>query len=82
MQLLGDWVHQFASATGMVLDAGRRVLVYSGKDDYICNYLGGAEWTNVTQWKQQVVNNCYRCGFQSELNDCFCSVGFTIYPQK
>ena len=51
---MGDWVHQFASATGMVLDAGRRVLVYNGKDDYICNYLGGAGWTNVTQWKQQV----------------------------
>ena len=54
MQLLGEWVHQFASATGMVLDAGRRVLVYNGKDDYICNYLGGAGWTNVTKWKEQV----------------------------
>ena len=56
LQLLGDWVHQFASATGTVLDAGRRVVVYSGKDDYICNYIGGAEWTNVTQWKEQVSN--------------------------
>ena len=48
MQLLSDWVHQFASATGMVLDAGRKVMVYNGKCDYVCNYLGGAEWTNVT----------------------------------
>ena len=36
-----------------VLDAGRRVVVYSGKEDYICNYLGGFEWTNSTQWKGQ-----------------------------
>ena len=54
LQLLGDWVHQFASATGMVLEAGRRVVVYSGKDDYICNYIGGEGWTNITQWKGQV----------------------------
>ena len=52
--MLGDWVHQFASATGSVLDAGRRVVVYNGKDDYICNYIGGEGWTNVTQWKEQV----------------------------
>ena len=52
--MLGDWVHQFATATGVVLEAGRRVVVYSGKEDYICNYIGGEEWTNVTQWKQQV----------------------------
>lgn len=49
--MLGDWIKEFASATGRVLDAGRRVVVYSGKEDYICNYLGGSEWTNVTQWK-------------------------------
>ena len=52
--MLGDWVHQFASATGSVLDSGRRVVVYNGKDDYICNYVGGEGWTNVTQWKEQV----------------------------
>lgn len=54
LQLLGDWVHEFASATAKVLDSGRRVLVYSGKEDYICNYLGGIEWTNATKWSQQV----------------------------
>ncbi|XP_064395580.1 serine carboxypeptidase S10 family member 1-like [Halichondria panicea] len=51
--LLGDWIKDFKSATGKVLDQGRRVVVYSGKEDYICNYLGGSEWTNVTQWKNQ-----------------------------
>ena len=28
-------------------------MVYSGKEDYICNYMGGYEWTNITQWKGQ-----------------------------
>ncbi len=53
MQLLGDWIKDFKSATGYILDQGRRVVVYSGKEDYICNYLGGSEWTNVTKWKNQ-----------------------------
>lgn len=34
-------MHEFASSVGKVLDSGRRVMVYSGKEDYICNYLGG-----------------------------------------
>ncbi len=29
------------------------MVVYSGKEDYICNYLGGAAWTNATKWKGQ-----------------------------
>lgn len=51
--LLGNWVHEFANATGAVLNAGRRVVVYSGKNDFICNYIGGSEWTNATRWNQQ-----------------------------
>ncbi len=61
LQLLGDWVHQFASAVGKVLDSGRRVMVYSGKEDYICNYVGGAEWTNATKWKQEVCVCVHMC---------------------
>ncbi len=41
-------------ATGIVLDAGKRVVAYNGKEDYICNYIGGEGWTNITQWKEQV----------------------------
>ncbi len=51
--MLADWVKDFKGATGMVLDQGRKVVVYSGKEDYICNYLGGVGWTNVTTWKNQ-----------------------------
>ena len=31
-------------------------MVYSGKEDYICNYVGGMEWTNATKWSQQVTS--------------------------
>lgn len=27
--------------------------MYSGKEDFICNYLGGAGWTNATDWKNK-----------------------------
>ena len=47
-------MHSFQGATAIVLSHGRRVTVYSGKDDYICNYLGGKEWANSTQWSGQV----------------------------
>jgi carboxypeptidase C (cathepsin A) len=29
------------------------VVVYSGKDDFICNYLGGKEWVESTKWSGQ-----------------------------
>ncbi len=51
--MLGDWIKDFKSAAGFILDQGRRVVVYSGKEDYICNYVGGSEWTNATKWKNQ-----------------------------
>ena len=54
VQLLADWVHSFQSAAGTVLSHGRRVVVYSGKDDFICNYLGGQAWINSTQWNDEV----------------------------
>ena len=51
--LLGDWIKEFQNAVSKVLHNGRRVLVYSGKEDYICNYFGGLEWTNTTKWDGQ-----------------------------
>ena len=29
------------------------MVVYSGKDDFICNYLGGKEWVESTKWSGQ-----------------------------
>ena len=48
--LIHDWIQQFQSDVKAILEANRRVLVYSGKEDFICNYLGGLEWTNTTDW--------------------------------
>ena len=48
--LLSDWIKEFKDAVSTVLGQGRRVLVYSGKEDFICNYLGGQEWVNATKW--------------------------------
>ena len=54
-QLLGDWVHSFQSAAATVLSHNVSVAVYSGKRDYICNYLGGKSWTENTNWSGQVL---------------------------
>lgn len=54
LQLVGDWVKDFQNATAMVLDLKTRVVVYSGKEDFICNYIGGEEWVNSTKWSGQV----------------------------
>jgi carboxypeptidase C (cathepsin A) len=51
--LIGDWIHAFQDAVKGVLTSGRRVLVYSGKDDFVCNYMGGLEWTRATPWAGQ-----------------------------
>lgn len=53
LALIDDWVHEFKDAVSVVLGGGRRVMVYSGKEDYICNYLGGLEWANATKWTGQ-----------------------------
>ena len=53
MFLIDDWIHEFQDAVSTVLNSKRRVLVYSGNKDYICNYLGGLEWTTSTKWASQ-----------------------------
>ena len=37
LALVNDWVHEFKDAVSTVLSNGRRVMVYSRKEDYICN---------------------------------------------
>jgi carboxypeptidase C (cathepsin A) len=48
--LLGDWIDSFQQDVAVVLARHRRVLVYSGNEDYICNYIGGQEWTYNMTW--------------------------------
>eukprot|EP01104_Vermistella_antarctica_P005996 TRINITY_DN16730_c0_g1_i1.p1 TRINITY_DN16730_c0_g1~~TRINITY_DN16730_c0_g1_i1.p1 ORF type:complete len:443 (-),score=137.95 TRINITY_DN16730_c0_g1_i1:184-1425(-) len=52
-----DTLESFATDVPTVLDAGQRVLVYSGMLDLICNYFGGAEWLSQTAWSGQSAFN-------------------------
>ena len=48
--LLGDWMKEFETDVALTLEKGVKVLVYSGKVDYICNYKGGLAWTSAMNW--------------------------------
>jgi len=48
--MAGDHVTNMALKIPAVLEAGKRVLVYSGALDYICNWRGGQAWTHALQW--------------------------------
>ena len=37
--LLSDWIKEFKDAVSTILSQDKRVLVYSGKEKFICNYL-------------------------------------------
>ena len=48
--LLMDEVKDYHADVAFTLAQGVQVLVYSGKDDFICNYLGGKAWTESLEW--------------------------------
>lgn len=50
--LLGDWmVNLLPQVADMLDNTDLQVLVYSGDQDFICNWRGGEAWTNNTTWK-------------------------------
>jgi len=55
--MLGDWVGNFAVDLPAVLAAGIRVEVYSGVNDFICNYVGGLDWTTAMEWPGKAAFN-------------------------
>jgi carboxypeptidase C (cathepsin A) len=52
-EMLGDWMGNFADDIPILLSNNVRVLVYSGTEDWICNYLGGENWVNNLNWDGQ-----------------------------
>jgi len=50
---LGDWIGNFAIDIPYILAAKLPVLIYSGTNDFICNYLGGQRWVNAMVWPGQ-----------------------------
>jgi len=53
----GDWMLNFADDVPLLLANGVNVLVYSGEDDFICNWYGGNAWTHALQWPGQSAFN-------------------------
>lgn len=53
LALTGDWIPSFAQDIPTVLSAGVRVLIYSGVEDFVCNYYGGANWVKNMKWGGQ-----------------------------
>jgi len=51
--LTGDWVTSFAQDLPNVLKSGASVLVYSGVEDFVCNYMGGNDWVKNLKWSGQ-----------------------------
>jgi len=52
--LLGDWISNLDVDLPLLLEQpGFQVLVYSGMDDFICNYYGGQRWTASLEWSGQ-----------------------------
>jgi len=50
LMFLSDWVGNFALDLPAVLAANVSVLIYSGTNDFICNYLGGSRWVSAMDW--------------------------------
>jgi len=51
--LQGDWVLNCEKYIPPMLNAGIRGLVYSGKEDFICNWYGGRHWVRAMPWDGQ-----------------------------
>jgi cathepsin A (carboxypeptidase C) len=51
--ILGDWVTNVKPNVNDLLDAGIKVLVYSGDKDLLFNWRGGEAWTNSQPWSKQ-----------------------------
>lgn len=46
----GDWMRTYDRHVADVLAAGKRVLVYAGVEDFMCNYMGNQAWTDRFRW--------------------------------
>jgi len=49
--LIFDLDKMYGYKLAPLLDAGIPVLIYSGDQDYICNWRGGLAWTLALKWQ-------------------------------
>ena len=52
-ELSGDYIKNYQQLLPELLNAGVRVLIYAGDQDYICNWLGNQAWTLALPWPGQ-----------------------------
>ncbi|XP_065846356.1 uncharacterized protein [Oscarella lobularis] len=57
LNMLNDWIFSFHDDVAAALNAGVRVVVYSGKYDLVCNYFGGSNWVSNMNWRGQTNYN-------------------------
>ena len=48
--MMSDWGHRFDYAIPEMLEAGKRVMIYAGDADIICNELGNRWWVDALEW--------------------------------
>jgi len=49
--LMGDWMHAYVDGyIPPLLEAGIRVMIYAGDQDFICNALGNERWVKAMRW--------------------------------
>lgn len=52
-ELAGDWMKSYQQMIPDQLNAGIKVLIYAGDQDFICNWLGNQAWTQALPWPHQ-----------------------------
>ncbi len=48
--MLGDWMKNFDPPIPAMLQAGVRVMIYAGAEDFICNWVGNQRWVDSLPW--------------------------------
>ena len=48
--MMSDWGHRFDTAIPELLEAGKRVMIYAGDRDVICNEIGNRWWVDQMEW--------------------------------
>lgn len=46
----GDYAKNYEGYVANLLDAGIRILIYTGDADFMCNWQGNEAWTSALQW--------------------------------
>jgi|TARA_B110000003_G_scaffold14703_1_gene14405 carboxypeptidase C (cathepsin A) len=58
--MMGDWMHDYEILIPDMIEAGIRVMIYAGEDDFICNWLGNLRWVKAMQWNGREAFNAAR----------------------